>query len=379
LIITDFDKEENRLYVDFTKFEGKYNILKADITIEVPFECRSKIKSENGKVSLSNLIGEQSIISENGPLKAENIEGNINIKTENSMIKISSVIGNITCETENSMIKISKTTGKIELSSENGMIKVSDSSGTLISESENGMVRVINSLFEKAVIRNENGTIHFETKNLEKGSIRLENENGKINLILPKEMNYDITAKNIFGSFQIGVDGSMEKTKEGDYRIIHIIKGSGHVKMELLNENGNIKVGNKLENNFADKIEEAVSSMLSNDNLIEKLDIGEKLINAVKESITDKNIEKAEEKIKAIIKEKQEKIEGKSEELSEKIKKQVNKVLGKAFEIISEKEKPDNDEIKKRSRMKILEMLQDGKITPEQAEKLLNALEKDYE
>ncbi|OQX72889.1 MAG: hypothetical protein B6D61_13150, partial [Bacteroidetes bacterium 4484_249] len=107
LIITDFDKEENRLYVDFTKFEGKDNILKADITIEVPLECRSKIKSENGKVSLSNLIGEQSIISENGPVKAENIEGNINIKTENSMIKISSVIGNITCETENSMIKIS--------------------------------------------------------------------------------------------------------------------------------------------------------------------------------------------------------------------------------------------------------------------------------
>ena len=71
-----------------------------------------------------------------------------------------------------------------------------------------------------------------------------------------------------------------------------------------------------------------------------------------------------------------------SEEFKEKVEEKVNDGISKVMEKVQEKAKEqslseqESDEIEERSRLKILQMLADGKITTDEADRLIEAMEK---
>ena len=65
------------------------------------------------------------------------------------------------------------------------------------------------------------------------------------------------------------------------------------------------------------------------------------------------------------------------EQTEEKINKGISKVVQEVHERVKDRDLTDNerDKVDKRSRLKILQMLADGKITADEAEKLITAME----
>ena len=372
----NYHQKTNTLKIDTSDFEDDCKIIKSKLTLEVPFKTNFIGKIENGEVSAQQLEGNINITSENGNTFLKKIKGNAILNSENGVIKIRTLVGDIKSKTENGVIKIEKAKGKIDLETENGVIKIAESTGELISESENGAIKVVNSIFEKSSIINENGSIYFESGIIEKGDLRFENERGKIKVIIPEDVQVDVTAKNQWGSVQIGLEGSLEKSKEKDFRVFHLVKGNGNVKVNIINEMGSIIISRDIRENPTDKLEQIINSFANDENIKEKIEKGKKIIKEIKENILEKQVEKIETKTKNLIEKNKDEYLQKGGELADKVKKNIDELLNKAFELTSKYEKPDNEEVAKRSRMKILQLLQDGKITAEQAEKLLNALEK---
>ena len=371
----DYNPKKNLLEIDTTDFEKKHQIQKSNLQLSVPFKTNFIGKPENGKIDIKKIEGNIEISAENGEVILEKIKGDATLISENGMSKIISLLGNIKINSENGMIKLEKTKGNINLKTENSMIKISDSSGKLFSKSENGMIKIINAAFEEVNIKNENGSIYYEANPIEKGKLNLENENGRIKLILSDELQYDLTAKNIDGSIHLGVEGSYEKLKDDKYQIMHIVKGNGNVKISLVNESGSIRISKLFKTNPTEKIEQIISSLTNDQEIKDKIEKAKKLIKEIKETVLEKKIEEIEEKTKEFIDENKDEYIEKGNELAEKIKTKIDEILNKTFEWSVKHEKSDEEQVKKRSRMKILQMLQDGKITSEQAEKLLNALE----
>ena len=376
----EYDTNTNLLAVNLEELEDEFSIRKAQFHINVPFKTKISAKVENAMLSINNLEGEQTLQSENGMLNIIAVKGDIKAETENGMMKFDRIMGDVTAKTENGMTAMKKIKGKITVLSENGMIKISDSTGNLNIEEENGSTKIINSTFGNAVIRAENGNIYYETGKLDKGNLRFENENGKIQLITDEDVPYDITAKNISGSFYVGLKGSIDKTNDGKYKVFHLVNGNGNVKIYMENENGSIKLlnnpiskGGVAFDNFSNLIdEEKISGEVKDKIKIIKQKISKSEIPGILEKVEDiiKNIP---EQIDAIKSNKD--ISNIGNEIKKVVKTKMEEMTNQLKNVSPDTKENEDDEVLKRSRKKIFEMLQDGKIDAEQAEKLIKAME----
>ncbi|HHE38295.1 MAG TPA: hypothetical protein ENL20_06955 [Candidatus Cloacimonetes bacterium] len=402
LIKTEYDADNNILSINLTVLENEISIRNSEFVLSVPIISDVNAEVENGAISIENLQGNQKINGENGPVKMDHINGEIVCETENSPISILTSNSNIKINNENGPIMLKECEGNISLDAENSPVKVIKCKGNLLSKTENGTFRVLEANFNNADIQSENGSIYYEFTPVESGKFNFQNENGKIHLVVPDGVPYKIRAENDFGNFNIGLEGNYDRKTDNDIHIIEMIKESGNVEITAKNENGSIRI---MKNPHHGKYHgmgagfnfdlSGISDIL--DGVVEKIPDD---INTEKIKI---KIEKAKDKLKnvkipdvsmiienvmtGVQKEINESISKelnneKAKETMEKVKIKIEKAMNKVQEKftsseLSEKEKQEVDE---RSRLKILQMLQDGKITADEAERLLKAMEeKDYQ
>lgn len=395
LIHSKYDQENNILEIDLINLEDEISIRNSEFILSIPIIADISVEIENGSISLENLQGIQKIKGENGPIKMDHINGNIECETENSPISILSCNSSVKINTENGPIAFKECDGKFDLNTENSPVKLSKCKGTLVSRTENGPFRVLDADFKSADIQSENGSIYYEFLPLESGKFNFQNENGKIQLIIPDGIPYKIRAENDFGNFNIGLEGNYDRRTEDDIHIIEMMKGSGAVVISAKNENGSIRImknphhekccgkGFNLDLSGVSDILDGVVDKIPDDINTEKIKIKiEKAKDKLKNVhipdvsvIVQNAMDGVQKEINTsfgtqfndeIIKEKMEKVKI-------KIEKAMNKVQEKfASSDLSDKEKQEVDE---RSRLKILQMLQDGKITADEAERLLKAME----
>ncbi len=379
--------KKNTLSIELNELENIRHI-SSQLELRVPHVTKIIGESENGSISIENRHAVQTITTENGVIKMDHVNGELICETENGAIKLLDCNGNTNLKTENGAVKMKNCEGDIILRSENGSPKIIDCKGNLDLINENGAVRVLKAEFAKASITNQNGSIYYEFTPIEKGQFKFENKHGKIHLIIPEEVPYKIEAINKLGRFHVGLKGDYNGLEQGlnigNEKKLNMVQGSGKVEISAKNQMGSINLMNhpmkggnfKFDMSFmSDIMDNIPEEYFDKKKIIKKIEKAQKKIKNINmpdmKNIMTEVMEDVQDNIKNIYttvssEEFQEKVE-------EKISDGISKVMEKAKEqSLSEQEQNEVDE---RSRLKILQMLADGKITADEAEKLIAAME----
>jgi len=389
IVQVSYDEEENEVTLSCEEPDGIRHA-KYSIKVSVPKVCEVRANTENGPIHLKNLHGIQEVHSENGPCKLTDIDGDIVVKVENGPVSIMNCISEVELTSENGPIKMVEVSGDAVVKSENGPIKISKGKGKIAVSTENGMIRMLDCDFDEAEVSTENGAIYYEFLPVDAGRFNFKSENGRITLVIPEEVQVDLTAKNQLGKVHMGLSGDYENRTEDEYKVFEMVKGSGKVEINVENEHGSIRlVPNKQEfkefdiSFVGDILEGALPSISK-----EKMEKVKKKLDKVKIKMENLNlpdmsklpdIEKIVDKVESEMK----KVMGKlsdEESLKEKaaqIKVEISDAVGKVHKKMVEKELTPKEKtaVDERSRIKILELLEKGIINAEEAERLINAME----
>ncbi len=380
------------------------------VKILVPGEPPLEVEMENLPVTFSEIHNTLVVSSENAPIRIQDCNGKKTINNENGPISIRNCEGDLTIELENGPLSAEMISGvKLEISTENGPLKIRDA------------------CFPQVHIESENGVIAFETLFVEDARMELKTENGMIHFVLPDEMDYEIRAQTETGKIKSRLSQAI--VEDGDEFVVQ--KGDGSSKITITTENGMIKIGegDRVNLDFLKAKLELLKESLAKVNSSEDMESVNKLfanvneyvssrIANVKEAVVKESIQEQLEKLKALIEDfdfqgAKEKTIASVEELGTKINEELRKNMDKLSTKISENVhftsgkrgfkvdglgdyinkvmnsaliKPylggemkakEKDEVVDRSRIKILEMLEAGKITAEEAERLLKAIGKE--
>lgn len=384
LFTAEFDEENNTITISADDDDRVKNV---KINLLVPEKTTLDLTTENAPLKVKYLQGKQHIKSENGPMTLSEISGEIICETENGPIKAGELNGKIDINAENGPIALKEFKGSIHINTENSPVKLKRCEGTLHSKTENGPVRITEAKFTKADITAENGTIYYEFTQCDKGDFNFQNENGKIHVIVPEEIQYKIDAENHYGSFHIGLGGDYERKNEEGIHKISMIKGDGNVVISIKNDNGSINIVKdplKRTKHFGfempdvSKIMDEAMSKIPDEVDMTKINEG---MERAKRAMANINIPDVNAIVQNALSGIKSEIEDNKEmhsDLAVKVQEKVNKAMEKIkvkFEN-TELSGHQQKEVDERSRLKILQMLQDGKITADEAERLLKAMEK---
>ncbi|MCF7793901.1 MAG: hypothetical protein K9N09_09160 [Candidatus Cloacimonetes bacterium] len=389
IVNIDSNEEDNSVTIKIK--DSKIRISKkTKIKLHVPHVCTLSAKTENGSLKVRNIQGENKLQSENGSIKLDHVNGKLECQSENGTIILESCNGDFSLITENGSVRAVESEGPFKIQTENGSIKLKKCIGSLTSETENGAVRILQSGFESAEVSAINGSIMYEFLPIEKGQFSFQNNNGKIQLLIPEELEYKIQAMNKMGRFHISLPGDYERVQNGNKHQLELNKGAGNVKIIAQNHFGSINLlnqsGKKFDFDTEDftKIFDTVIDRLPEDIEIDtekiklKLEKAKEKLNNIKLPDPDKIQKHIDKAMKDVNKEiRKVKIDLNLDDLKEKANEAITTVVSNVKDKLKDEELTDSEqrESNKRSNRKILEMLQEGKISVDEAERLIKAME----
>ncbi|MCD6329583.1 MAG: DUF4097 family beta strand repeat protein [Candidatus Cloacimonetes bacterium] len=388
MLKVNYKEKENELTIDY-KEPDHIHSQKARIEIIVPHNTMVSSKLSNGGIKLDDLEGDHNLESHNGSITISDNKGNTICTTRNGSLKLEGCKGDVEAKTRNGSVAIRSCIGRMDIDGENGSCKISKCEGALSIDLENGPIRIIEGAFNQAELKNNNGSIYYEFLPVDKGAFSFKNKNGKILLIIPEEIEFSVKAENHLGNIRIGLDGEYDREKDDDSQSIEMIKGSGKVKIDVKNQLGSIQLMKEpLQkdvhmdfSSFGDNI----SDIFDQIPFEEGMEKAKEAFKKVKKSFKNMNfdfsntfenamdtLEKNKDKIKAKIDE-----EIKDKKHADELKKKFKETMESVKEAFYKKETSKGS--MSESRMKILDMLEKGTITSDEAERLLKALGEDDE
>jgi DUF4097 and DUF4098 domain-containing protein YvlB len=401
-----YDEENNSFTLDIDDNDSIFNGI--SLNLKIPQKTEMKIISENSPIQIKFLEGFQQIQSENGPINAKEINGQIIISTENGPINLRKCDGNFDIKSENSPINIEESKGEIfKIETENGPIKLSKLSGNLFIKSENGSINIEESNGEKfnfktenggikskansflsGNIKCENGKILFDTSKTKEGDFLLESSNGKIVIIVNKDKKINLEAQTEYGALNIDLDGIITKTSNDGHKKIKVEQENAKINISAKSEYGAISTNEDEDFNFSfdsgnfknhlNGYMKMLHNLIGNEHLKEFVNIFSAKDNKMKDKTKEKVskiVIKVKDEIEKNLPNKKVIIDGK--DISQVIKDKLDKVAEKLEKNENQQktaEEPSQENDFSEARMKILQMLDEKKITVEQAVKLLDAL-----
>ncbi len=385
------------------------NFKSLQMKLKIPNGVFLEVYTGNFPLSAVGLINPAKIQTENGPISVANCEGDLHLESENGPVRIRNCEGNLYAKLDNGPISGEDVSGKgISLSSENGPIKMRLAS------------------FEQVEIRTENGPIYYETQPVEAAAMSFSTENGIVHLVLPLNYSFSLKAETESGRVKSKLDAEVIK-EDNTFRIEQIYsEGDSIAQIEINTENGLIKLSADSFINLdyiktkLNQIKEALEKVKTGDEKEKVNELVNKVLDYLKKAAGNINEDKIKDKVNeaiaklkttiedmnledttANIKIKVEDVSGEiydgikeglksmkaefdglkyehlnAESLKDYINKVVNSPLIKPY-LSAEKKKAEKEEIAERSRLKILDMLERGKITSEEAERLIKAIGKE--
>jgi hypothetical protein len=378
----EYFQEENRL-----KIVGKQAKLKnARLTLQLPPECEVVADNENGSVSMEQLAGRHIIRTENGSINANNLDGNVELKSENGSISLQNSQGKFKLKSENGSLRAKAISGELKLSNENGASKVVQCSGKLRVKSENGVIRVLRAAFKKATVFSENSPVYYEFASIEQGKFKFKNENGKIQLLLPEDLPYDIEAVTKRGKLHIGLKGEYDGESKPNSKNVELTQGAATVEIQVQNKQGSISI---LPNSEGFKMSGKVDLSFvvdALDKVVEKIPEehrkkAQQEFNKAKEKLANLDFGKISNNVEKTLNEVEDELDKFSQKVSdpkfqEDLKQKVRQSVKRVKSNLTSRSREEVDE---RSRLKILQLLDEEKITPDEAERLLEAIGKQNE
>ena len=411
------DEENGAVSIDIEEIDSDDDDIdissRSIITIAIPVNAKITAETDNQFIIAGEMTNDFELSSENGSLMLRDCMGSFVLKNENGSIKLTNLQGNLTIEQENGSI-----------SSENAF------GDTLEVTSENGSIKMRENVFVKAEIKSENGNVFYECMPMENGNIEISNENGNISLSLAPTQGFKLEANTEMGRITNNFMGAAQyATGEYGFSI-----GDESINISLTTENGAIKLTSSdmmggdylkgkldhikelLKDNSEQGMQEAkkiitqliasLTKMMENVNeetAKEKIRQALDYLNSWKEKVNDPemktkvkdSIDSASKEINAALAEAMkaahEALKVAQEKFHSDFKPEFDKHIIKGKEFIKHfkgfhmppippippigrHEYHEKEAMNDKARMKILEMLESGKLTSEEAERLLKAI-----
>ncbi len=415
------EPEENFDYFDFVTAEYSDGVLKL-ILDEVDNMGNRETRSSQIKLSIPEGVCFE-LETDNYPMNMIGLNNNLKINSENAPVSISNCKGDIHIESENGPVRLHQCQGNLFAQMENGPLSAESITGESIHlHSENGPIKLRLANYTKVDVETENGQIYYETQPVENGDFTFKTENGIVHLVLPVNFDFELKANTESGRVKSHLDIPLTLDDE----TYTMINGNGGTKIQITTENGAIKLSNDghLNIDFAKEKIEQLKEAIKNANTTEEkekvLELMNKVVDYLNRVVGSFTEEKVKEKMNnAIIKlklmgdkldldEAREKVMVNLEDIGtqisdglkegikgfktgfdevkqrhfhadhvhEYIRKVMDSSLIKPY-LGGELKNKEKEEVADRSRLKILDMLEAGKITSEEAERLLKAIGKE--
>lgn len=179
--------------------------LSVEYELCVPYSCELSLKSVNGAVSVSDVVGQARLATTNGKVDVENHSGPVHAKTTN---------GKVSCETAE---------GDIEARTVNGAIDIRSGSGAVVAKTTNGSVDVTHS-----------GSPAAGNK------LDCESLNGSIHVRLPAEASFSLDAETTNG--KVSTDFALSETRKSGRNHLRAEVGTGGATISLSTFNGSVSV-----------------------------------------------------------------------------------------------------------------------------------------
>lgn len=422
-------------------FEDYYNLTfeNGEIKLELEETDSSIFTGRNSSIKLEIMIPklDQLILEgENHPFSVTGVEADIVLRMENGPSIFSNCSGDMKLESENGPIKIHNHKGNISVSMENGPLSTDGLSGDDLKViSENGSIKMRSCSYPQVKIENENGVIFYESLPVQDAKLSFQSENGVISLVLPNLWGFELRAETEMGL----IKNKLGIVPERDGDIFVIRNGEPEAEISIKTENGMIKLSydDHLNLDFLrekmDQLREAVKNLGSPEDkekvkkLVENLSaylnkgIGaiqeDRIREAIREALTklkeisdNFDMDETRDKVSATVEKLATELQDtfkefvhkfKSEDyvkqfkegfkdpgkhhfafhfdsdMGDKISGKVMKTIKKVAPGVFEMKTSEKEQVAEQSRLKILQMLESGKITAEDAERLLKAISKE--
>jgi hypothetical protein len=386
---------------------------RSTITLAVPTSIGIKVETDNHFIAAKELQNTLELNNENGSILVSHCSGDVQIQNENGSIKMDQIQGDIEIQQENGSISTDELTG--------GQLKI---------QCENGSIKMRENLFQNVTIHSENGGVFYESLPIDTGTIEIQNENGNISLVLSPAQGFKLEARTELGQIKnTFMNANHYVTGEYSFTV-----GDETLHVDLTNENGGIKIStgemmggdvlkrkleyikDLLKDNSDEGIKEAtkainqlISSLtkvmdsINEEAVRDKIQKAMQYLSGWKEKLNDPevrnnvkdSVEQASQDVNKIVQEAmktaQEALKVAQEKFKEDFKPQFEKHIFKGKEFIKHfrnfppippippipplsGKRDEKAAMQDKARMKILEMLEAGKITAEEAERLIRAI-----
>ncbi len=377
---------ENRIAIDTCDLEDDLedrgiDLENSKLLILVPDNLKIRVESEMGKILFEHLVANINIDSEIGSLTLDEVSGSAEIDSEIGSIKVKKGdFQNFFCSTE---------VGNIEIL---GIKAVA-----LKCETEVGQINIKEAEVSNATISSETGNIEYQLLPNKQNQTKISAEIGKVKIIIPHEINLDLKATSEMGSVNSSLknvvsspidDGVILKSEtinnEAGSATIKVTTEIGSISLlnedTLPNEEKRQFKNNKLNEEINRAMNEMskVTKVLGSPALRKSIggafaNLGEVIKSSVQTALkeADITIKESMKDMKADLQ--QQRQDYKSENVRNRQEAQQERDFSSRNSSYRPEDRLSDNE---KSRLKILDLLEQGKISHEQAEKLLKAINK---
>jgi gas vesicle protein len=369
----EYDESSNSLSYELTGDDDIRRNRNNVIRLKVPKGLNLEVESEVNLIELDGIYGKCEISNENGPIQ----------------IKKSVLSGK--AEVENGPLDVTDTEFNGEIATENGPILMKNCNGDKIDiNSENGQIKLLNISYSSVTGESENGSIVCELGINDRSELDLRTENGPIKLTIPDGLIFNLEARTENAPIRtndrrvFGAGGNTLTLNNSDAKVFITLE-TENAPITVIHDKHIIFKAMESELNKAEEYIQKITSEVNIDDISEKIedslkkvrvmfetgiDRGKKgIFSSIKNIFSDLDKDNLDE-LKENLREKKEEIKLNIQNVKERIKDAEQGIEEKRREKAS-----GSTDNKESSRLKILELLEKGLISAEDAEKLLKAID----
>lgn len=378
--IVQVDHEDKIIRIDTDDLEDDLESRDVDLDnskliIMIPDGMRVRVESEMGKIRFEHLASESEIESELGSITMDDVSGSVNIESEIGSVEIrKGDFHNFFCTTEIGNIDIRGIKAK-----------------SLKCETEVGQINIKEAEVSDVTISSETGNIEYQLLPIKQNQTKINSEIGKVKLIIPHEMNVDIKANSEIGTVSSFLKNTITKPIEDGVILKSDVINSetGKAEISVTTEIGSIVLVNddtlpeeekqQFENSkFNKEFNKAMNEMgkvtkvLASPALRKSIGGAFANLGEVIKSSVQNALKEADVTIKESMKDMKADMQKQRQDMkSENVRNKHDRAYSERKTGFRSEERLSDNE---KSRLKILDLLEQGKINHEEAEKLLKAI-----
>ncbi|MGA3185887.1 MAG: DUF4097 family beta strand repeat-containing protein [Bryobacteraceae bacterium] len=181
------------------------------------------------------------IVSTNGAIRVEDIEGDSHLRTSNGSVHASRLVGPLDVQTSNGTVEVTDISGDTTLHSSNGTIRADVRKGRFGATTSNGSITVHLTGQDASPVRLESNNGHIELTLDAAREVHASTSNSSITVRLPADAGASVSAHTSNSSITCDFDVSVHGGEISKHRLDGTI-GKGGPLLDLGTSNGSIKI-----------------------------------------------------------------------------------------------------------------------------------------